>query len=46
MPATEQRTAVGHIVTLYQAWGKPEQAALWQQKLDELAKPQTSARTR
>jgi tetratricopeptide (TPR) repeat protein len=34
----ERRLAVGHIVNLYQAWGKPEQATLWQRKLDQLAK--------
>jgi serine/threonine protein kinase len=42
----ERRLAVGHIVTLYQDWGKPEQGATWQVKLDELAKMQTSQDTR
>jgi serine/threonine protein kinase len=38
----ERRVAIGHIVSLYQAWGKPEQTAAWQKKLDELANPQTN----
>jgi serine/threonine protein kinase/tetratricopeptide (TPR) repeat protein len=33
----ERRLAVGHIISLYQAWGKPEQAAVWQKKLETLA---------
>jgi len=33
---TEVRLAVGHISALYQAWGKPEQAAIWQKKFDSL----------
>jgi tetratricopeptide (TPR) repeat protein len=33
---TEVRLAVSHIVQLYQAWGKPEQAAIWQRKLNGL----------
>ncbi len=33
----ERRLAVGHIVKLYQAWDKPEKAAIWQKKLDGLA---------
>ena len=41
----ERREAIGHIVQLYQAWGKPDQAALWQQKLDELATPRAPVRT-
>ena len=44
MSPAEKRTAIGHIVKLYQAWNKPEQAAAWQKKLDELAKPQISAK--
>jgi tetratricopeptide (TPR) repeat protein len=35
----ERRTAIDHIIKLYQQWGKPEQAATWQKKLDEAAKP-------
>jgi serine/threonine protein kinase len=35
----ERRLAVGHIVRLYEAWEKPEEAAVWRQKLDGLAKP-------
>ena len=38
MSPNERRVAVGHIVSLYQAWGKPEQTATWQKKLDGLAK--------
>jgi len=38
MSPNERRVAVGHIVNLYQAWGKPEQTAAWQKKLDQLAK--------
>jgi len=32
--AAERRTTIGHIIELYQASGKPEQAAAWQKKLD------------
>jgi hypothetical protein len=38
MSPNDRRLAVGHILNLYQAWGKPEQAAVWQKKLDQLAK--------
>jgi tetratricopeptide (TPR) repeat protein len=34
MSSNELRLAVGHIVSLYQEWGKPEQVAVWQSKLD------------
>ncbi len=37
MSPNERRVAIGHIVKLYEAWGKPEQAAVWQKKLDALA---------
>jgi hypothetical protein len=37
MSAKEKRAAVGHIVQLYQAWDRPEQAAYWQKRLDGLA---------
>jgi len=37
MSPNERRLAVGHIVKLYQAWDKPEKAAIWQKKLDGLA---------
>jgi tetratricopeptide (TPR) repeat protein len=37
MSPNERCVAVGHIVQLYQAWSKPEQAAEWQKKLDSLA---------
>ena len=30
------RTAIGHIVQLYQTWGKPDQAAEWRKRLEEL----------
>jgi serine/threonine protein kinase/Flp pilus assembly protein TadD len=33
---TEVRLAVGNIITLYEAWGKPERAANWQKKLNGL----------
>lgn len=33
----ERRAGITHVVQLYQSWGKPEQAALWQQKLDGMA---------
>jgi hypothetical protein len=33
----EVRLAVGHIIALYAAWGKPEKAAEWRKKLDALA---------
>jgi len=41
MSPNERRVAVGHIVKLYEAWGKPEQVTLWQKKLDQLAKNPT-----
>ena len=34
---TEVRLAVGNIIALYEAWRKPEQAASWKRRLDELA---------
>jgi eukaryotic-like serine/threonine-protein kinase len=36
MSPHERRQAVGHIIALYQARGKPEQAAAWRKKLDVL----------
>jgi tetratricopeptide (TPR) repeat protein len=36
MSSHELRLAVAHIIALYQAWGKPEQAAAWQMKLDSI----------
>jgi predicted negative regulator of RcsB-dependent stress response len=39
MTPNERRVAVGHIVNLYQALGKPEETAAWQKKLADLAKP-------
>ena len=41
MSPNERRIAVGHIVSLYQAWEKPEQLAVWEKKLDQLAKNPT-----
>jgi hypothetical protein len=41
MSPNERRVAIGHIVSLYQAWGKPEQTVTWQKKLDGLAKNPT-----
>jgi len=43
MSPHERRLAVGHIVKLYEAWDKPEQAATWRRRLDELANPQVSS---
>jgi len=34
----ERRLAVGHLVELYRAWGKPEEYAKWERKLDDLAR--------
>ncbi len=39
MSPHERRLAVGHIVKLYEAWDRPKDAAAWQGKLDNLAKP-------
>ncbi len=38
----ERRTAVGHLVELYRAWGKPDEAAKWQQKFDGLIRNQAA----
>jgi serine/threonine protein kinase len=38
MSPNERRIAVGHIVQLYQAWGRPEETAVWLKKLDQLPK--------
>ncbi len=46
MSPNERRLAVGHILNLYQALGKPEQAAVWQKKLDALAKSQTGVKAK
>jgi tetratricopeptide (TPR) repeat protein len=37
MSSQELRLALAHIVTLYQGWGKPDQAAVWQKKLDSVS---------
>ena len=42
LSSAERRTAIGHIVKLYEAWGKPEPAAEWSKKADAFASPQTS----
>jgi tetratricopeptide (TPR) repeat protein len=34
---TEVRLAVGNIIALYQAWGKPQQVAIWRRKLETVA---------
>jgi len=41
MSPHERRLAVGHIVKLYQAWGKPDQTAEWQNRMDQLPKNPT-----
>jgi serine/threonine protein kinase len=41
MSPTELRLTVGHIVSLYEALGNPEQAAVLKKKLDQLAKNPT-----
>ena len=43
MSTSERRVAVGHIVQLYQAWGRRDQADAWQKKLDTLAPAKESA---
>jgi tetratricopeptide (TPR) repeat protein len=35
MSPNERRVAVGHIINLYEAWGKPDQAATCRKNLDE-----------
>ncbi len=40
----ERSVAIGHVVRLYQAWGKPGQAADWQRKLDGFARPSLHAK--
>jgi hypothetical protein len=40
MSPNDRRLAVGPILNLCQGLGKPEQAAVWQKKLDQLAKTQ------
>jgi tetratricopeptide (TPR) repeat protein len=39
MSSAERRAALGHIVQLYQNWRKPDQAAIWQHRLDEIPLP-------
>jgi len=34
---TEVGLALGNIIALYEAWGKPEQAAIWRRKLEAFA---------
>jgi serine/threonine protein kinase len=40
MSPNERRLALSNIFNLYQAWGRPDQAAVWQKKLDQLAETQ------
>jgi tetratricopeptide (TPR) repeat protein len=35
----ERRAGLNHIVQLYQKWGKPDRAAAWQLKLDQVPLP-------
>ena len=37
MTPNERRIAVRHIISLYEAFGKPDQAAVWQKKFNALA---------
>jgi tetratricopeptide (TPR) repeat protein len=36
MSPNERRLALDNMINLYQAWGKPQQQAIWQRKLDTL----------
>jgi serine/threonine protein kinase len=45
MSPNERRLAVGHIIGLYQAWRKPDQAGVWQKKLETLAPVHREPRT-
>jgi serine/threonine protein kinase len=36
MSTAERRAGVDHIIQLYQSWGKPEKAATWQRKRDQI----------
>jgi tetratricopeptide (TPR) repeat protein len=42
----ERRLAICHLVKLYRAWKKPDEAAKWQGKLDELINSQSTSVTR
>src|ERR1043165_3771577 len=44
MSPHERRLAIGHIVKLYESWGKAEEAAKWKAKLEALAQPLTNAK--
>ncbi len=44
MSPIERRVSVSHIIKLYEVWGKPEQAAAWQKKLDEQAQTRRESR--
>ena len=46
MSRAEQSAAVGNILRLYQSWGKAEQAALWQRRLDALRRSEKVAANR
>jgi tetratricopeptide (TPR) repeat protein len=39
MSGAERRAGLGHIIQLYEALAKPEQAALWRKRLEELGPP-------
>src|SRR5207245_9362580 len=41
----ERRILVGHILKLYQALDKPQAAALWQRKLEEIGETQEKRKT-
>jgi hypothetical protein len=36
----QRRLTATTLVAFYDAWGKPEQARVWQTKLDSLPKPE------
>jgi hypothetical protein len=38
----ERRLGFSNIVSLYQAWGKPDQTVIWQKRLDALASLQAN----
>ena len=44
MSPNERRLAVGHIVHLYESWGKPAKAAEWQNRLNSLAQAPVNAK--
>jgi serine/threonine protein kinase len=44
MSPNERRVAIGHLVNLYEDWGKPGEAAKWKAKLKALAQTQLNAK--